>query len=191
MSLWTKTRDGMFGSGGKIGGTLLGMPGLDLTNPKSYAMPFYEDDPIGLYGRFKANGNTGGDKYASNTYAKLIREQYNDWLERYYPYIQKQMDLSDHRLMNTQLGKVGTLAQHAQSGAETGVSNQLARYGVSPVGASNPQFKDNSRSLNNALAIAGAKNGIREAEQDRQLNILTGASSPLRQQLNVVNPGTA
>ncbi|MCX8437978.1 hypothetical protein OTG63_27930, partial [Escherichia coli] len=39
--------------------------------------------------------------------------------------------------------------------------------------------------LRNALAIAGAKNGIREAEQDRQMNILTGASAPARQKLSV------
>ncbi|EOG4240869.1 hypothetical protein ACLCBZ_005024, partial [Salmonella enterica subsp. enterica serovar Newport] len=33
--------------------------------------------------------------------------------------------------------------------------------------------------------VAGAKNGIREAQQDRQMNILTGGAAPVRQQLNI------
>ncbi|EQB5422151.1 hypothetical protein ACYOC1_005446, partial [Escherichia coli] len=59
--------------------------------------------------------------------------------------------------------------------------NQMARYGVSR--PDNPD--SNTLGLRNALAIAGAKNGIREAEQDRQMNILTGASAPARQKLSV------
>lgn len=159
----------------------LGHPGLNIHEKKSFIAPFYAEDPLGIYGAFK--GGTGGSHYASDTYAALVREQYNDWLERYYPYMQKQMDLSDNRLMTAQLNRVGPLAQQAQNEAQTGLDNQMARYGVNM--PKNPQ--DNSRALTGALAVAGAKNGIREAEQDRQLNILTGASSPLRQQMNIVS----
>ncbi|EJN4355772.1 hypothetical protein NVA38_005242 [Escherichia coli] len=59
--------------------------------------------------------------------------------------------------------------------------NQMARYGVNR--PDNPN--SNTLGLRNVLAIAGAKNGIREAEQDRQMNILTGASAPARQKLSV------
>lgn len=154
----------------------LGFPGINPDEPKSFLMPF---DSYKLADK----GGTGGSHYASDTYATLVREQYNDWLERYYPYMQKQMDLSDNRLMTAQLNRVGPLAQQAQNGAQTGLDNQMARYGVNM--PKNPQ--DNSRALAGTLAVAGAKNGIREAEQDRQLNILTGASSPLRQQMNIVS----
>ncbi|AXC69643.1 hypothetical protein DOE63_00875 [Salmonella enterica subsp. diarizonae serovar 59:z10:-] len=65
--------------------------------------------------------------------------------------------------------------------AQLGLNNQMARYGT--VRPQNPQ--DNTLGLRSALAIAGAKNGIREAQQDRQMNILTGGAAPVRQQLNI------
>ncbi|HBM0098408.1 TPA: hypothetical protein LT061_004990, partial [Salmonella enterica subsp. enterica serovar Blitta] len=56
-----------------------------------------------------------------------------------------------------------------------------ARYGISK--RASPQ--DNTQGLRMALATAGADNGIRQAEQDRQMNILTGGAAPVRQQLNI------
>ncbi|HBZ9867368.1 TPA: hypothetical protein MND73_004298 [Salmonella enterica subsp. houtenae] len=120
--------------------------------------------------------------YASDTYAQLIHEQYDDWLSRYYP---KQKDLislaTNNQLMNQQLARTDGIASGSLQSAQLGLSNQMARMGVQQ--RVNPQ--DNTQGLRNVLAVAGAKNGIREAEQDRQLNILTGGTAPVRQQLNI------
>lgn len=80
-----------------------------------------------------------------------------------------------------QLARASTNTQQALNTAQVGQQNQMARYGV----AQNQAEGDNSLGLRSALATAGAKNGIREGEQDRQMNILTGGSASLRQQMNI------
>ncbi|EEM1821309.1 hypothetical protein GKA92_24790 [Salmonella enterica subsp. enterica] len=137
-----------------------------------------------------AIGIVRGKHYASDTYAQLIREQYNDWLARYFPKQEQLMNLgTDNQLMNAQLARTDGIAANSLRSAQLGQSNQLARYGVQQ--KVNPQ--DNTQGLRNVLATAGAKNGIREAQQDRQMNILTGGAAPVRQQLNIGggnnNPG--
>ncbi|WP_033581038.1 hypothetical protein [Dickeya chrysanthemi] len=44
---------------------------------------------------------------------------------------------------------------------------------------------DNSLGLKTVLATAGAKNGIRDAETDRQMSILTGGPTGLRELLKI------
>ncbi|ECD9469700.1 hypothetical protein CM24_002908 [Salmonella enterica subsp. enterica] len=134
-------------------------------------------------GVYEANGGGTGDKhYASDTYAQLIREQYNDWLTRYFPKQERLMELgTNNELMNEQLGRTDGIATQSLRSAQQGLNNQMARYGT--IRPQNPQ--DNTLGLRSALAIAGAKNGIREAQQDRQMNILTGGAAPVRQQLNI------
>ncbi|EOD1817345.1 hypothetical protein ACKKLE_005400, partial [Escherichia coli] len=101
---------------------------------------------------------------------------------RYLPRVARLADLGENNsLMNAQLARVGGLATSSLRTAQMAQDNQMARYGVSR--PDNPD--SNTLGLRNALAIAGAKNGIREAEQDRQMNILTGASAPARQKLSV------
>ncbi|MDA6825997.1 hypothetical protein OSL46_25405, partial [Escherichia coli] len=101
---------------------------------------------------------------------------------RYLPRVARLADLGENNsLMNAQLARVGGLATSSLRTAQMAQDNQMARYGVNR--PDNPN--SNTLGLRNALAIAGAKNGIREAEQDRQMNILTGASAPARQQLSV------
>ncbi|MGG6128399.1 hypothetical protein ACQSGE_18085 [Salmonella enterica] len=143
-------------------------------------MPYHKEDPLGVYG---ANGGGTGDKhYASDTYAQLIREQYNDWLTRYFPKQERLMELgTNNELMNEQLGRTDGIATQSLRSAQIGMNNQMARIGVQR--PDNPQ--DNTLGLRSALAIAGAKNGIREAQQDRQMNILTGGAAPVRQQLSI------
>ncbi|ECA5249422.1 hypothetical protein ACU01Y_003799 [Salmonella enterica subsp. enterica serovar Newport] len=120
--------------------------------------------------------------YASDTFAQLTRDQYYDWLNRYYPKLETLMRLgTGNQLMNEQLGRANGIAVQSLRTAQLGQNNQMARYGVI-----RPQnLQDNTLGLRSALAVAGAKNGIREAQQDRQMNILTGGSVPVRQQLNI------
>ncbi|HEN3614745.1 TPA: hypothetical protein U5E40_004073 [Yersinia enterocolitica] len=119
---------------------------------------------------------------ASDTYANLIRDQYNDWLTRFYPKQKELMGLATSgELMNQQLTRVSDSSASSLRSAQLGTQNQLARYGTTQT--ANPN--DNSLGLRSALATAGAKNGIREAEQDRQMNILTGGSASLREQMSI------
>lgn len=119
---------------------------------------------------------------ASDTYANLTRQQYQDWQNTYYPHLQQLMtQATDGSLMNQQLARVDQNQQQALSTATVGAANQAARYGAT---AMNNQ-QDNSSGLKAALATAGAKNGTREAQQDRELNILTGGNASLRQALNI------
>ncbi|CAI1616951.1 Uncharacterised protein [Serratia quinivorans] len=119
---------------------------------------------------------------AADTYARLIREQYADWQNRFYPKQKELMGLATSgQLMNDQLSRADANTQQTLNTAQVGQQNQMARYGV----AQSPTGGDNSLGLRSALATAGAKNGIREGEADRQMNILTGGSASLRQQMNI------
>ncbi len=119
---------------------------------------------------------------AADTYARLTRDQYNDWLARFYPKQKALMGLATGgELMTQQLTRVNDSATHSLRSAQTGIQNQLARYGT----PHDTHPDDHRLGLRSALAIAGAKNGIREAEQDRQMAILTGGSTGLRQQMTL------
>ena len=118
---------------------------------------------------------------ASDTYAKIVREQYDDWKTRFYPKLQELQGLATSgELMNNQLGRVGDNTANALANAQTAQNNQMARMGVATATDAN----DNSLGLKTALATAGAKNGIRSAEQDRQLQILSGAGGGLKSTIN-------
>ncbi|KFX07294.1 hypothetical protein KP22_04190 [Pectobacterium betavasculorum] len=120
--------------------------------------------------------------YASDTFADITRQQYADWQQRYYPKLQGLMELSTSgQLMNNQLARADATQQQALQSATLGQANQQARYGASV----QSNAGDNSLGLKSALAMAGSKNGIREAETDRQMGILTGGSTSLRGLLNI------
>lgn len=118
---------------------------------------------------------------ASDTFADITRKQYDDWMQRYYPKLQGLMELSTSgQLMNNQLARADATQQQALATATVGAANQQARYGATQqIGA------DNSLGLKTALVTAGAKNGIRDAETDRQMSILTGGSTGLRELLKI------
>ncbi len=118
---------------------------------------------------------------ASDTYAKIIREQYDDWKNRFYPEQQELMNqATSGELMNAQLGRVGENTETAINNAKVGQDNMMGRMGVQ----STQDVNDNSMGLKTSLAVAGAKNGIRSAENERQNSILSGASMGLRNAIN-------
>ncbi|RLM26494.1 hypothetical protein BIY29_05395 [Brenneria alni] len=121
---------------------------------------------------------------ASDTFANITRQQYADWVDRYYPKLQELMDYSTSgEMMNNELARVGSTQQQALNTSTVGAANQQARYGA----AQQANSEDNSLGLKSALATAGAKNGVRDAETDRQLSILTGGSTSLRSLLDIGN----
>lgn len=116
--------------------------------------------------------------WASDTYARLTREQYQDWLARFYPKQKELMQLATNgQLLTQQLGQVEQNNANSLRAAQQATANRNARMGVAP--AQNPP--DNSQSLRMALMTAGTENGLREQEKNRQLGILTGADAGLRE----------
>ena len=116
--------------------------------------------------------------WASDTYARLTREQYQDWLTRFYPKQKELMQLATNgQLLTQQLGRVEQNNANSLRAVQQATANRNARMGVAP--AQNPQ--DNSQSLRMALMTAGTETGLREQEKNRQLGILTGADAGLRE----------
>lgn len=117
--------------------------------------------------------------YAADTYAKITREQYQDWKTRFYPKQKELMDLATNgKLLQDQLGRVDGNSANALRSAQQATANRNARMGVTA-----PNAQDNSQGLRMALMTAGTENGLREQEQARQMGILTGADAGLREAL--------
>ena len=114
--------------------------------------------------------------YAADTFARITREQYQDWKTRFYPKQQELMDLATNgELLREQLGRVDENNANALRSAQQATANRNARMGVSS------NANDNSQGLRAALMTAGTENGLREQEQARQMGILTGADAGLRE----------
>ncbi|MCX2533690.1 hypothetical protein OQ486_09395 [Plesiomonas shigelloides] len=116
--------------------------------------------------------------WASDTYARLTREQYQNWLTRFYPKQKELMNLATNgQLLTQQLGRVEENNANSLRAAQQATANRNARMGVAT--QQNPQ--DNSHNLRMALMTAGTENGLRDQEKDRQIGILTGADAGLRE----------
>lgn len=114
--------------------------------------------------------------YAADTYAKITRDQYQDWKTRFYPKQKELMELATNgQLLREQLGRVDENNANALRSAQQATANRNARMGVSS------NANDNSQGLRAALMTAGTENGLREQEQARQMGILTGADAGLRE----------
>ena len=112
--------------------------------------------------------------YADDTMAEITREAWEDWQTRYEPVLDEMLNLEDtHQLMTDQLGRVSQNEQNSLNTAQVTQSNDMGRYGLAS--ASNPQ--DQSDSVSAALSDASTRNGIRTAEQQRDINILTGSGA--------------
>ncbi|WP_429024672.1 hypothetical protein [Aeromonas veronii] len=115
--------------------------------------------------------------YAADTYAKITREQYQDWKTRFYPKQKELMELATNgKLLQDQLGRVDGNNANALRSAQQATANRNARMGV----AAPSLASDNSQGLRSALMTAGTENGLREQEQARQMGIFTGADAGLR-----------
>jgi hypothetical protein len=137
--------------------------------PSTYPRGYYNANPTGLPTR-----SQNSDTYASDTYADLVRAQYED-SQRFKPYEQELMSLADSEaLLNDQLSKItgNSTKRFAQAKTNSDMMNQ--RYGVI-----NSLRQDNSNNTQldaqRGLAISQAKNMSRLASEDRTLGVLSGA----------------
>ncbi|MEE9705837.1 hypothetical protein [Aeromonas veronii] len=116
--------------------------------------------------------------YAADVFARITRESYQDWKNRFYPKQKELMDLATNgKLLQDQLGRVDENNANALRSAQQATANRNARMGVD----AQQNQGDNSQGLRMALMTAGTENGLREQEQARQMGILTGADAGLRE----------
>ncbi|MFM4938187.1 hypothetical protein [Aeromonas enteropelogenes] len=120
--------------------------------------------------------------YAADTFARITREQYQDWLSRFYPKQKELMGLATTgQLLQEQLNRVPTNNANALRAAQQATANRNARMGINTA----QQVGDNSQGLRMALMTAGTEQGLREQEKERQMGILTGADAGLREAIKV------
>ncbi|UJZ96494.1 hypothetical protein IHC87_18185 [Photobacterium damselae subsp. damselae] len=116
---------------------------------------------------------------ASETYANITRQMYEDWEQRFYP---KQKELLDRaasgELATEQINRVDRNMQDSMRSTTLSNINYMARYGV------DVNFSPNTEARQ-ALGLAGAKNAIRESEQERSMGILSGSGMGLREKVKV------
>ncbi|WP_025673886.1 hypothetical protein [Salinivibrio socompensis] len=111
---------------------------------------------------------------AADRYARITRQQYDDWYQRFYPVQKRLMEQSQSGvLLNGQLGRVDESVDSAAQAAEAGQANRMARYGVTAE-------QDPSQDAKLALSKVSAKNGLRTYERDRSMKTLSGSSMGLR-----------
>lgn len=116
-------------------------------------------------------------KYASKTYASIIGDQYDDYLERFQPYEQRLVDLAQSReLLDQQLSRISVSNAASFSNPQMSAGNlQMSRYGVQQ--SEQQQAKSTRQnSMRQALSLADAKNNTRLANQDQRMGLITGAS---------------
>jgi hypothetical protein len=118
--------------------------------------------------------NQNSDTFASDTYADLVRAQYED-SQRFKPYEKELMSLADSEtLLNEQLSKITGNSTKRFTQAKTNSDMMNQRYGVI-----NSLRQDNSNNTQldaqRGLAISQAKNMSRLASEDRTLGVLSGA----------------
>ncbi|KKA43423.1 hypothetical protein [Salinivibrio sp. KP-1] len=111
---------------------------------------------------------------AADRYARITRQQYDDWYRRFYPEQKKLMEQSQSgELLSEQLGRVDENVDSAAQAAEAGQTNRMARYGVTAE-------EDPNQDAKLALSKVSAKNGLRTYERDRSMKTLSGSSMGLR-----------
>lgn len=120
-----------------------------------------------------------GKHRASDTYAWLTRQQYQDYLDRFVPRENALIDMTTYAnpaLMDEVLSK-GTAA--AGSSYDTAVRQQdqfMGRYGAA-ISADQLRARDRSTNLGRAAAIVDAANRIRQSVMDTDRSIVLGMSN--------------
>lgn len=111
---------------------------------------------------------------AADNYARITRQQYDDWYQRFYP-VQKELMRKSQtgELLGEQLGRVDDNAESSLKAAQQGNANRMARFGLQA-------SEDKNQGAQMALASVSARNGLRAYERDRSMKTLSGSSMGLR-----------
>ncbi len=111
---------------------------------------------------------------ASDTYAQLTRDMYDDWYQRFYPRQKELLEKTQTgELLNEQLARADENAAGSLSDAQEAESNKMARYGLS-------SGVDSGQKAKLALSNAATKNSLRDYEKERSMSVLSGAGYALK-----------
>lgn len=112
---------------------------------------------------------------AADRYAKITREQYEDWKARFYPIQRQWLEVSQSgALLKAQLRRADDHSQAALRSVRQGQQNRMGRYGLSVETAGHA---DDARM---ALSAVGTKNALRDHERQRAMHMLSRAGMGIR-----------
>lgn len=118
--------------------------------------------------------NRNDKRFASKTQGELAKAEYSDWTERYKPYEQKLVGLSEgYEILNQQLSQISADTLKANKRKQRIRDTLQSRLGIQ-TSALQQKSIDRQDQLSMALAQAKAENNSRVAVQDIQNSILTG-----------------
>lgn len=118
-----------------------------------------------------------GKNAASNTTASILRGNYANWKETYFPVLQDMLNETTYAnpgLVDEETAKATSQVAGAYNVARTGMQNTMARYGLTV-----DPSTEASTSLAEVAAKAGAQNQARQYLTDRDRSIMTGMPSPV------------
>lgn len=134
---------------------------------------FYEHD--GGAAECKGGGSSGQTQTweASDKYAALSRQQFEDVKERFYPYHEKLIAQTNGATQAEEIKRSTEAVSAASDRQRHSMDLGTSRMGVTKTADQNKAV-DRSFGLNKAAALANAKNKAREKVEQRDLAVNTG-----------------
>lgn len=129
----------------------------------------------GIYGSRPTRQNN--KNFAAETRAYLNRQIYNDYLQRFAPHEDQLLDaITGEEMLNERLSAIRVNADNAFDATQATSSRALGRYGVGM-----DQREQNAQAtqtdLSRSSAIASSRNQTRQHVHDRNMELISGASS--------------
>ena len=125
--------------------------------------------------------STSDKQYATKTYAAINRAQWDDYEARFQPKEDQLAGMIGNTAnLQEQMDRGNELVDTAFGNAKQSQGLNLSMYGVT-ADTQTKEAQDRGLSLAHSSAKAGSQNDIRRSNYDRDIQILTGTSSGLRE----------
>ena len=118
-----------------------------------------------------------GKHAATDTTASILRGNYANWKETYFPVLQDMLNETTYAnpgLVGEETAKATNQVTGAYTAARTGMQDTMARYGLTV-----DPSTEASTNLAEVAAKVGAQNETRQYLTDRDRSIMTGMPSPV------------
>ncbi len=114
---------------------------------------------------------------ADNTLAKIYRDQWKDYVERFVPLENELVSTYGNEALHDQIiGKATEQATNSFDAAQGSYGRSMARFGLS-TDVQTQQETDRSFNLGRTLSVVDAKNRTRQALIERDQGMLAGGMS--------------
>ena len=153
--------------------------GFNLSGEAPSMMKYHMQNQRGSSGTFNyGNISPFDDQFSSKTFANIINQEYQDYLQRFNPYEKRMLSLAESReLLDEQLGRITTNVNSSFSKPSMNAGAlQQQRYGVQASGQQQ-QHQSKQNDMNRALSTTHARNNTRVADGDRRMGLITGTDS--------------